>query len=256
MSLEFTQYLGFEISNKCNLALAHPKCPSSHPERYGKLNTSRPLTDDIIQSTIHSAYRDHKFTGAITWHYYNEPLLSWKRLKPLMESIRKDIPEASFHLWTNGECFPKDLSGLEMFSKIWLTNYKHQSFPELLAYMPPGSVNIKTMDVMDDRLIPLQCEDLGCCHRPFYELVIDYFGNGHICCSDYKGTSNIGNVWDNDLQHILTEYVKIRGVLARAPLQSNALDICKWCTLKVNGISNMVPSVYEHTVAALRQGKI
>lgn len=256
MSLEFTQYLGFEISNKCNLAVEHTKCPSLHPDRYGTLDTSRTLTDDIIKATAHSAYRDHKFNGAITWHYYNEPMLSWKRLKPLMTDIRKDISESTFHLWTNGECFPDDLTGLELFSKIHITNYKHKNFQRIVDYMPIDTVQIKTMDVMDDRLIPLTNEDLRCCHRPFYELVIDYFGNGHICCSDYKGTSNIGNVWDNTLTEIVDRYVKIRTAIAKSPLQVTDLDICKWCTLKVYGLSNLVSSVYEHTLSAMSQGRV
>lgn len=256
MSLEFTQYLGFEISNKCNLALAHPKCPSSHPERYGKLNVERPLTDDIISACIYDAYRKHKFNGAITWHYYNEPMLSWSRLKPLMEYLRVHIPEASFHLWTNGECFPQDLNGLDMFAKVWITNYKHANFQRIMDHMPPNTVSIKTMDVMDDRLIPLQGTNNSPCHRPFYELVVDYFGNGHICCSDYKGTSNIGNVWDNGFDHIVKGYVEHRGVLSNSTLPDNALAICKCCPLKVQGIANMVPHAHDHTVKALERGLV
>jgi hypothetical protein len=241
--LAYTQFISFEIGRVCNLAEAHRGCcPSADFNRYGRLDTSSSLSDDVIVDCIRSAY-DMGFHGQIAFHYYNEPMLSWGRLKSLIARIQQEVADARFCLWTNGTILPDDISELSVFSSIWVSNYAGRDWKAILK--ATGS-DIQVMDGrLDARKTIRQRVDNGPCVRPFNELVVDHYGNGHLCCADWRGEIHLGNVQSDGFESVVDQYLTLREQISMPTLPEDAPVLCRVCALKMRDIFELVPAVAE-----------
>ena len=74
------RFLTFEISQTCNMAVLHPRCPVSDPERY-LFGSTKNVIDDVFIIKFWLWCRNvHGFAGTVLWHLYNEPSLARTRL--------------------------------------------------------------------------------------------------------------------------------------------------------------------------------
>ena len=246
-SLAGLQLLSIEANRECNLARDHAKCPSADADRYGDLDTSRPLADDDIMAAIREAMA-MGFAGEIAWHYYNEPLLAWDRLRPLMTRIQAEQPAARFCLWTNGTQIGRAVppEQLAVFSSIWISDYQ-PSEPGALApgwsflrqYVP----NVHVLPGrLDDRKTLATNDCHGGCYRPMAELIIDHYGNGHLCCADYRGQVPLGNVHDVGLRGVAAKFLRLRQHIARPTLTADAPEICRRCKIRANQLPRFLPA--------------
>ena len=108
--MNLTQFLIFEICEQCHRGHEHTWCPNRHPERFARSAGRRPVTDDQIVAIVREAYGRHGFRGLVGWHYYNEPLCAWWRLRPLLARLQREVPGFASVLWTNGDQLPTDLT--------------------------------------------------------------------------------------------------------------------------------------------------
>jgi hypothetical protein len=262
------QFIGFEIARACNRANEHcGACPSADHDRYGSLDTSTPLDDDTILDCIQYAY-NNGFCGHIVWHYYNEPLLSWKRLKPLILRIREAIPQSLFTLWTNGDMIRRpweepqtdamaiartssgiDPVELSLFHTCWVSNYAKIDWSFLNPYFTrlitlSGSLDGRKQSTITFRRFR--------CLRPFNELILDCYGNAHLCCADWKGTTELGNVFKDGYKKLVAAYAAMRDLVARQPMPKNCPDICKTCKIKESLIGQLVPELIPQQQAYIR----
>jgi hypothetical protein len=181
------QLLQFELSDRCNLADQHPRCPNRHRP----LPNMPALDDRTIVRSASEAYRDLGFTGLVGWAYYNEPLLDAERMFALMGRIRFSAPQARFLLWTNGTLVPEDARHFDEFSQIIVSDYGPESRRGYDRLRPILIENAS----LDDRLQQLPVEDAAApCLRPFVELAFDCRGGAHICCHDWRGGGSLGNL--------------------------------------------------------------
>lgn len=239
--LVYTQFLTFEIGRVCNLAQAHKgACPSADVNRYGRLNTSRQLHDGSIVDCAVAAY-DMGFKGQIAFHYYNEPMLSWDRIKALVPRIKEKVPDAQFCLWTNGTILPDRISDLSIFSSIWVSNYAGRDWKTILA---PTGAEIHIQDgKLDGRKESLSRANDRRCLRPYNELVIDAYGNGHLCCADWRGEIHLGNVITEGFSAVADQYLLLRNQVAKDPLPKDAPAFCRLCPLRMDDIFPIVAEV-------------
>jgi len=234
LNLSYTQFLIFEITNQCTLAKAHAKiCPIGLPGRYGKLDTSRPLTDDLILECARIAYLELGFRGLVGWHYYCEPMIEWERIKKLAGRIKKEIPKAEFILWTNGTIMPENISELSLFSQIYLTNYFKKNWKFLKQELPNTQVKILSGE-MDERSLGRKKFSRNRCLRPFNEMIVDYYGNGHICCIDFRGQHKLGNIWTDGFRKVANNFLETQELLSQQPIGSlspnkDLPEICLYC---------------------------
>ena len=249
--MHLTQILAIELTTACNLGKEHPACPNMDPERYKLVDTTRALTDEKIVEVVRDAYEKHRFTGAVAWHYYNEPLCAKERMLALMERIKALVPAARFLLWTNGELIPAQCDFLNAFDFCWITDYKgNQDFKHVKRRIRRTRV---VRWQLDERIDPTGPKSLKPCGRPFSEFIIDHFGNVHICCIDWRGVVQVGNVWDDSLESILPRWAAIRDAcvfdMAKAP------DFCQCCKLR-HPVAPLIPDVAQkaraYTKAATR----
>jgi hypothetical protein len=239
--LAFTQLLSFEIGRACNLAQAHAyACPSADVNRYGRLDISRELSDDVIVACVLAA-RDMGFAGQVAFHYYNEPMLSWDRIKALIPLILTTVPEAKFCLWTNGTVLPDPISELSVFSSIWVSNYASRDWKQILA---PTGAEIHIQDGrLDGRKEMRERADHSHCLRPYNEMVVDVYGNCHLCCADWRGEVHVGNVLKDSFQTVADNFVALRETLSRNPVAKDAPAYCLLCSLKMRDVFELVPAV-------------
>jgi len=198
------------------------------------------------------------FCGLVGWHYYCEPLLEWPRLKQLIRRIKTEQPDcAGFILWTNGTLLhtltPDEL---RLWSQIVVTDYRRQDWTWLRAYAP--KVDIRIQPVLFDgrasgKIIPNQSP----CLRSFNELIIDHYGNGHLCCWDFRGEIALGSVWDeNGFRGVAGNYLQARNAAACLPGAAAMPGFCRVCGGKHPQIGSLyapVASSAEKYIEGKRQ---
>lgn len=234
LPLSLVQLLEFELGSKCNLGHEHTACPNLHPERYGTLDTSWELDDETIVSCVVRAYNELGFTGLIGWIYYNEPLLQADRMFALMAQIKESAPRARFILWTNGMLIPEECEQYRQFSEIVVSGYNEQS-RRGVARLFTKRIDAKLIDDarLDDRRQLLTItEDDRPCLRPHVELIVDNYGNTHICCYDWQGKGTFGNVHAKDFGQIAEEWRASLPSIAGQTMASCAPDVCRTCSHK------------------------
>lgn len=190
--MQQVQYLTFEINNTCNLTELHPKCPINDSERYSFGDVSQSLKDSsIVEFWLWC--RSKGFNGIILWHLYNEPTLVIDRIISLMKKMQKLEPSQRFHLWTNNH------QKFEDFNHVQLTNYNK---------VRPDELDDRRKSAQGEGRGYLVAEPQGYCIRGSlaWELIIDFFGNWLLCCSDWRCENSVGNIFKDSWNELLEKY--------------------------------------------------
>lgn len=238
--LHYLQSVSFEINLGCPLAKEHAGiCPISAAGRWDGLNTSRPLTDDLILESVRILYGQLGFRGWINWHYFNDPALAFDRIEAIIPLLRQQSPAIRIGLFTNGIAIPKDQIRCKVFDAIWLKDYTHSRDWTVLrkcgvrvAYEPHPT--------LDDRMV---CPPLGNqksspgkgkpgeirCNRLFDEMIVDHYGYGHICTDDWLRKVDIGNVWEIGIRGVTEKFLAVRSQISQQPMPSDAPNHCREC---------------------------
>ena len=231
--MDKTQLLSIEITTECNLGTMHSKCPNQSSERYRYVNTMRSLSDELIVILVTRMYREFGFRGVIAWHYYCEPLCASQRMFRLMGLIRQQVPEARFLLWTNGTLLDEDLSVYDQFAGIVMTYYGHGNLRrmEALATRHPKACVARWS--LDGRLEIEGAETNSPCTRPFAEMIIDYYGNLHACCYDWRGQVAIGNIHSSPMECLVSRWQSLRDKLLGPVMSPDAPMTCRTCRMRL-----------------------
>jgi hypothetical protein len=241
--LSLEQFLVFEISPDCNLSGGHaPACPSGNPLRWAKVDTSRPIANDLIVDCCRQAYDEMGFRGQVAWHYYCEPMLAWDRLRELMPRIKEEVPDARFCLWTNGTRMPADLSELKIFDTIWVSNYRRTKWDFLRQHVADMHVLGGVFDTRTDGSTRISGSR---CLRPFNEFILDHYGNGRLCCMDWRAKVPLGNVWEVRLRSIVERFVAIRNKIMWTPIDENAPAVCRACAYRQSDAARLVDPIFR-----------
>tara|TARA_Y100000310_G_C20675939_1_gene813037 strand:+ start:2286 stop:3056 length:771 start_codon:yes stop_codon:yes gene_type:complete len=235
--MKVTQFLNFEIGRACDLAKAHEGfCPSIDRDRYGKLPTDKILKVEEIIEVVKCAV-NLGFRGLIGFHYYNEPTLFFDRIMRVVTALENIYGKPRVSLLTNGTYLDENLDNLKHFERISISNYQRKDWSYIKKFMKKDGDLIIGTEFLDQRKNNFDVDDnLSPCYRPFVELVIDYYGNGHICCMDWKGDIKLGNVQKDGIEHVISQYIKVRGQVLLSPMAEEAPSICKKCKFKISFI--------------------
>jgi hypothetical protein len=243
VNLSFLRHLSFEINDSCILDSIHNLCPRNS-NRWEYSTSFDPITkEDVVNFATYCT--NLGFKGLINFHYYNEPLCT----KELMLSIVDLLPNNLFSLWTNGILLKKeDEKWLGKFTDVMITLY--DGFYEnidfiyyLLSNFPNVRCQLEDFDDRKNELItPKYNPQIWHCNRPNWELVIDYYGNGHICCGDWKGELKIGNIKTMPYDEFLNNWIKVKTLTLRPWTEDTFKDIpriCQICTTRSPKISQV-----------------
>jgi hypothetical protein len=225
------RFLSFEVGRECDLAAAHPYCPVNRPERYANSAGKSPLGDNsIVAFTCHARSQGFNFKGLVAFHYYNEPLLSRERIDKLLDHFAHALPQQQFALWTNGNALrAEDKEWLGRFAAVYVTahNQDRRQFFEALKLALPDAVKIMPGG-HDDRgsvydVLPKLCP--APCWRPTVtEMIVDYLGELHLCCVDWKAAEKIGNLQTDNFETCLRNFAE-----AARLAREGAPEVCRRC---------------------------
>ena len=249
--MKYTGYLIFEIGKTCNLGKLHAECPNLNPDRFSRIISDQTVPDSLVIELAAEAYQVHGFRGRIGWHYYNEPLMAEARMWRLMDAIDARVP-ARYTLWTNGTRWPKKPENLARFEEVHVTDYGITDQPvdrEAWRQVVPH-VQFQSWR-LDDRVTVDPQDSLYPCRRMFTEFIVDYYGNVHLCCYDWRGLGSPGNVHTDSLADLAKRWQAIRESISGSMMTPDAPEVCRRCAMRC-GITRFVPEVAEEAARYVR----
>lgn len=228
-----------EINSQCNFRCSY--CPvSKFPREKGMLPTK--TYKNVIEQL-----REIGFSGIISPHQYNEPLLD-NRLTQLMTYTKSQLPKCKIFLYTNGNLLDKKLfnklinAGVD---KIIISQHTPKMLPtidNLFSEISRGErkrisyvdLNSKSY-ILSNRGGLVKDKNLDrfyYCFSPTIGLIIDYRGFVRICCNDYNCMHTFGNVKNESIMSI---WRKADFKKARRDIRNGRFNfrICQLCSKEI-----------------------
>jgi len=216
------------LSNMCNLADVHKKCPASTAG--AKQIMKRKNIEKVVKDL-----QKVNFKGTIAFHLYNEPTND-PRLFDIAKYVKANLPGAEIFLYTNGFYLCQDMCDEleEIVDCITVTAYGKKELERLIKLKV--SCGFYTfLGNLDDRLIQYDGESKDAlsktpCRTFFDQIAVFPNGDIGLCCLDHKHEYSLGNVFEEDLVNIIDspKFRQIQIELLSGNRRISAL--CKNCT--------------------------
>ena len=221
------QRVSLEISNTCNFATCHKKCPAS------RVTIKKTLPTSIIKNVL-TELSEINYSGVVAFHRYNEPLID-PRLFYLIELTQKLCPNSKILILTNGFYLTEQLALDIANLNIWVlavSAYSKDEFKRL------SSIDIKIPyivfdSVLDDREDIYSKDPLDlkvACFAPLRDLTINVDGKVVLCCLDWLNKNDLGDCANAKLADIVNDqyFINIAKDLSN---KMRCLDICRRCSM-------------------------
>ncbi len=227
--LAHTSRVTFELSDRCNLSHAHPKCPAHAVRDAEPIFLERRIVREVLAFLAEGG-----FAREIAWHNYNEPLAD-PRLFCFLGMANWRVPDASHYILTNGLNLNQEI--LDMLigngvKRVWVSAYTEAVEQRTKALTAPGiDYKVRRFTTLDHRLEIYdrpEARDRRPCFEPLENLVIRADGRVGLCCVDWKQTVTYGDLHDTTLRKIL-ETSKIGEDWQRNTAGDRWHDICRRC---------------------------
>ena len=244
--MRYTQMVNFEIAPTCKYAINHTFCPAN--KRMGR-DGNKPISDDLIVSSVKTLYDAHGFKGMIGFHYYCEPMQAAERMWSLIDKIKGAVSAPRFILWTNAnEHIEKADIRIRDFSFVAMSCYDETPKEDQIkaarniAIQCPSMWATKHED--DGRAGPARIPRLGPCMLPFLEMCVEYYGSVRMCCYDWDGETSIGNLSEIGMEAVVSRWLYVRRKLfddgnGRLCMSREAPVTCKVCSNKCHSVSGL-----------------
>jgi radical SAM protein with 4Fe4S-binding SPASM domain len=227
--------LAIEINEACNRKCAW--CPNSENSRKNNF-----LDEDVFYNIIDQMVK-MKFIGRVTFNQYNEPLLD-KRLPKFIRYIRQNLPSSYIYINTNGDFMNFELwnllrkEGLDYANISQYDGKINQNIEKVLECLDNEEkkhfgVNIFDISKINNRAglvntateLPLE----KFCFRPFSQLSVTYEGKVVLCCNDYFGHVEVGDVRTTPIKEIWESEIFTRYRKELKKGNRADLELCKTC---------------------------
>ncbi len=215
----------FELSNQCNYTHIHPMCPTSCQKK------KRTLSSEIYYKVI-SELADVGFSGVISFHRYNEPLID-PRLGTFIRYASEKLPCAHLRVLTNGCFLTQEIADAlidEGLSWLECSAYSVFEYERLVDLHVPIPYYV-FVSILDERLELYASEVLHlkkACYAPLNDITITCDGQLGLCCLDWKDSCNFGSLKTSKLTDLL-DGITYQTVFSNLAAGSRNLDICSRC---------------------------
>jgi len=225
-----TKRITFALSNICNLADEHKRCPLSDPVMSKKTT----LPTKVILETLEIA-KKYDFRGCVGFHWYNEPTLD-PRLSYLLKTTKEYLPHCTTFITTNGTLLTRQLVndlidlGLDWAMVSIYSKAEDERLRREGIFKAPINITGK-MQRLDGRL-NLYGRDLKKhkpCYAPLYELMITHDAKLGLCCFDWKQSETFGSLLDNNIEELLQK-PEIWDAYERLSKANRFMNVCKGCS--------------------------
>ncbi len=228
----FFRSVSIEISTFCNRTCYY--CPNALEETPVDFMTEETFNKIIDQ------LKEINFSGSISYHFYNEPLLD-KRLPNFIRHVKKNLPNCVNRIASNGDFLSIELADdlidagvfdigvtihdidserflnkLEPVLKKYPQHIHIDSIHDKPISNRGGAIEVKNLDKKDT------------CTDPLKALTLDYNGNVLLCCNDYYRKHSFGNITRDKISRIWQSeaFFKLRKELRNGIAN---LGICRKC---------------------------
>jgi 2-deoxy-scyllo-inosamine dehydrogenase (SAM-dependent) len=189
-----------------------------------------------------------KFSGRLSYHFYNEPLLR-KDIAELIQFAKAGLPQANHVLYTNGDLLTDEKydklinAGIDL---IYITSHSLKQFParaKQIVYFP-DDLKLTNRGGVLKHLPEVSGEILSSpCFAPGEMLIITTNGDVVLCYEDALRKNIMGNVKTGSIEDIWfsEHFTNIRDTLSTTNGRTS-LEICSSCTNQahvVRGLSHV-----------------
>lgn len=232
-----TEEVAIELSNMCNLAHFHKKCPL-----HWQMATPYQMRDPVflptylVKSVLRSLAR-YNFSGVLEFHRYNEPLID-PRLFPFVREAKRLLPETRIRIFTNGVFLTRGLA-YELkragVSRITVSLYGSEKEQALTQEQLASISGLDFASGCHDDRADLYKRKLLRVHRPcgapLRQVIVTCRGQVGLCCIDWKDKQTFGDLRATPLETILASD-KVQETYRR--LQDGDRDFypCNRCAVK------------------------
>lgn len=229
--IKYTNRVSIELSNICNYAKAHIKCPL-HKQTEKKI-----LPLNIIEKVI-KELGEYNYSGTISFHTYNEPLID-PRLFHIISLTKKYCPNSYIYILTNGFYLNQEMAN-ELVNvgvdRLDVTSYSDSEYDRLIDIdldIPYSVFYSPKIESLDDRLDLYEennnlIENSKPCYNVLNDLVITCDAKLDLCCFDWKREHIYGDLKKQSLKEIINSTTIYKDFISLAKGDRNN-TICKNC---------------------------
>ena len=226
-----------EINSRCNLRCIYCPVSINAPIHLPQL-MSRTVLDRLL-----SELERLEFSGRVSYHFYNEPLLH-PDLDTVIAEVKSRLPGARHVLYTNSERLDEKkywqlrTAGVGLFV---VTSHRRRLIPprDAQVVLEPDDLKLTNRGgALGAAPEPLRV----LCHLPSTLLVVTVTGDVLLCYEDYYRTQVMGNVMEKPLDEIWysPRFVSLRRSLAEGKRADT--PICRSC----NNTAHTTPIHYDY----------
>jgi radical SAM protein with 4Fe4S-binding SPASM domain len=242
MSLEDEKlFIGVEveINSACNRVCSY--CPNERHQRKEKGHMDVELFKILLQQLD-----DLGFNGKMSYHFYNEPLLS-NQLEDFIRLTKEKLPGVRTEVYSNGNLLTQErfasleFAGLDKFTITEHENENNYVFHDVYAALTQEQKkkvkfghHSKLYLTNRGGLVPVGSTELRPplarpCFIPSTTIVVTLKGNVLVCYEDYEQQTEQGNILENHLREIWNQesYQALRASLRRGERVKH--ELCKTC---------------------------
>lgn len=251
-----------ELSNLCNYARLHSKCPA-HEIQTPEILSSVAVTD-VIDTLANQNYGVGKF---LAFHVYNEPLLD-PRLFKFIDYARSKLGQINIILWSNGwylyETIAEELAqaGITHFMVSAYSDAEYERFTALRNWLRtrlrsrlamdalPVFFQVRRVRELDERMHRLALAPQNClpCHQPLNNLTIRANGDIGLCCYDWAQEETFGNINRAPFAECLTSnYARLEAVYRSLVNGERELTVCQACDTPRRAATEAIPSYWPES---------
>ncbi|MFR7976323.1 MAG: SPASM domain-containing protein [Intestinibacter bartlettii] len=226
---KYTNRITFELSNMCGYADIHKKCPLSK-EKSRKL-----LPSSIVYETL-DIMEKYKYSGVISFHRYNEPLM-YPRLLDFIRYAKNKCPKSDIFILSNGYYLTQQLldelieAGVSIIDVTGYSNEEFNRISNLESSIPLRVFSSK----FDNRLAIYDYDekyiknDKIPCYWPLTDIIITRDGEVGLCHFDWKNKYSFGSLKEKNIEDIIlsSDIVNTYNELTRG---IRKFELCKKCT--------------------------
>ena len=227
-NFELLDRVNFELSNRCNLAHLHKRCPAHRELERPPENLSSAVVFQVLNDLGALG-----FDGCLSFNQYGEPLMD-PRLCWFLEYARQAVPMAKTLIWTNGSTL--DVPLIEDLQRVGLGHLV------VTAYTPADRVRLKELGVQPGFMTiydPNWVDVFGIydadpvrlttpCYAPLTDLIVTRAGHVALCCRDWERRHTFGDLNTTPFREVM-EGEALRAVYDRLSRGDRDLDICQRC---------------------------
>lgn len=232
--LRIFKRIEIEINTNCNRKCSY--CPNSI-----FINRQFYMNMALFQKIINELYY-LQFSGRLSYHFYNEPLLH-PNIEDFVIYTHEKLPKVEQVLYTNGDFLTdrkyKELlkAGINHFAVTNHGGIKLLTRPKQTILSPSNDLKITNRG---GSLFKLKKSLKYPCYVPSERLTVTYNGDVVVCYEDAKRENVLGNIRRDSIEKIWfsDRYLQIRKQLSRG-LRSLVMP-CRFCDNMAHVTSNHV----------------